>query len=228
MRCPQCDSLLTQNTGICSHCKTQFVPKRIRLNPSEKDFVLQVEENETDRFDDSSNQIGWTTPASAATARQKAIDTASPETYTAPWGGFMRRACAFIVDGVMISLLGSLMLLLAYVGYKVGLTAHGKSLTVDNSQALAFILTLGWIGLSAGYFVILHGSEGQTIGKWLLGLRVVGAERGAVTHGQAFTRWLAAAALAPLVLGFLWIIWSREKRAWHDIVAGTWVIRDWT
>ena len=58
-----------------------------------------------------------------------------------------------------------------------------------------------------------------------LGYRVALAENGDVTSSQAFLRWLASVGFAPILLGFLWVIWSREKRAWHDIIAQTWVIR---
>lgn len=27
-------------------------------------------------------------------------------------------------------------------------------------------------------------------------------------------------------LGYLWAIWDREKRTWHDHLAGTWVVKD--
>ncbi|PYJ14581.1 MAG: RDD family protein, partial [Verrucomicrobia bacterium] len=47
------------------------------------------------------------------------------------------------------------------------------------------------------------------------------------TYRQAFLRSLGTVvSVAPLGLGFLWIIWSREKRGWHDFLARTWVIRD--
>jgi uncharacterized RDD family membrane protein YckC len=39
-------------------------------------------------------------------------------------------------------------------------------------------------------------------------------------------RWIATLVLAPLLLGFLWVFLNREKRAWHDYLAGTWVVRE--
>ena len=47
MRCPTCDSVITHNTGVCSHCETQFVPKRVRLDSTDKDFYLKADEDET-------------------------------------------------------------------------------------------------------------------------------------------------------------------------------------
>jgi uncharacterized RDD family membrane protein YckC len=88
------------------------------------------------------------------------------------------------------------------------------------------LLIWGWIGLATAYFVVFHSLEGKTIGKWLLGLRVVTAERGTVTYRRALLRWIGMVAFAPVLLGFLWVLWSPEKRAWHDLLARTWVIRD--
>jgi len=141
------------------------------------------------------------------------------------WGGFFRRACAFVVDLVVILALASVMVLLTYIGYKVGLSAHGRSVTWGNVTPLLIFLSWGGIGLATVYFVLFHGMEGKTIGKWLLGLKVVGAEQGTITYRRAFLRWLLTIGLAPLALGFLWVLWSREKRAWHDCLACTWVIR---
>ena len=138
----------------------------------------------------------------------------------------MRRGCAFVVDWAMILLLGFVMFVMSHIGYKVGLSAHGRSVTMENSSGLYFILTCASVALSAAYFVIFHSLDGRTIGKWIFGLRVVGSENGDVTLRQALLRWLAALGFAPILLGFLWVIWSREKRAWHDIIAQTWVIRE--
>jgi uncharacterized RDD family membrane protein YckC len=143
------------------------------------------------------------------------------------WGGFFRRALAFLLDLVIVVVLFFAMGLLCYFGYKVGLSAHGRSVTLQNSTPLFFFLAWAWAGLVLFYFVLFHGMEGKTIGKRMLGLRVVGAERRMVTYRQAFLRSLATiVAFAPFGLGILWILWSRQKRGWHDFLARTWVVRD--
>ena len=85
----------------------------------------------------------------------------------------------------MILLLGFVMFVMSHIGYKVGLSAHGRSVTMENSSGLYFILTCASVALSAAYFVIFHSLDGRTIGKWIFGLRVVGAENGDVTSRQA-------------------------------------------
>jgi uncharacterized RDD family membrane protein YckC len=227
MRCPRCDSLITHNTGVCSHCETPFVPKRVRLGCSDKDFSLKPDDGALDIADESSNDRDDDFPSENEIIKRSFLDRRDhAESERRVWGGFIRRACAFVVDCAIILVLGLLMFLLSYIGYKVGLSAHAKSVTMENATGLYFIFTWALVGMSAAYFVVFHGLDGKTIGKWLFGLRVVGAENRAVIYRQAFLRWLAAVGFAPIALGFLWVIWSREKRAWHDIIAQTWVIRD--
>jgi uncharacterized RDD family membrane protein YckC len=227
MRCPRCDSLITHNTGVCSHCETRFVPKRVRLGCSDKDFFLKPDDGPLEIADESSNDIDEDFQSDNEISKRPLLErTNRAESDSRVWGGFIRRTCAFVVDCAIILVLGFLMFLLSYIGYKVGLSAHGKSVTMENAAALYFIFTWALVGMSAAYFVIFHSLDGKTIGKWLFGLRVIGAENRAVIYRQAFLRWLAAVGFAPIALGFLWVIWSREKRAWHDIIAQTWVIRD--
>jgi len=71
--------------------------------------------------------------------------------------------------------------------------------------------------------------RGRTPGKALLGLAVV--KRGAAAgHGigwpSAFLRAIVLVlAGLPLGLGWAWAFFEKEKRAFHDLAAGTWVIR---
>src|SRR5262249_62063011 len=88
-----------------------------------------------------------------------------------------RRACAFLLYGIVILALSAIMFYMCYVGYRVGLSAHGRTLTWERSTPFFVLFTWAWIGLATAYFVIFHGIEGKTIGKWLFGLWVVGAEK---------------------------------------------------
>lgn len=225
MQCPRCESFITENRTACSRCGAQYLPRRARFDPAVKEFSLTIEENDPDLYDDRVGVSAWNFPPRSESARMQPAQAMTATAVIPVWGGFVRRACALIIDGVIVVLLGLLMVLLSYVGYKVGLSAHGRSMTTSNASALMYILGWGWIVLSAAYFVLFHGMTGKTPGKHLLGVRVVGADGGAVTYGQALIRWAALVLFAPVLLGFLWVLWSREKRAWHDRVSQTWVIR---
>ena len=192
-----------------------------------EEFALTPDEESLD-LGGSAEPEDWQFPRERrAEPAQRPAEAASSSITEIRWGGFFRRALAFLVDVAMIVLLVSIMGSLSYIGYKVGLSAYGRSINLQNSTPLFVFLTFAWVGLATVYFVVFHGMEGKTIGKWLLGLRVVGAERRVITYRQAFLRSLGTVvSVAPLGLGFLWIIWSREKRGWHDFLARTWVIRD--
>jgi uncharacterized RDD family membrane protein YckC len=82
-------------------------------------------------------------------------------------------------------------------------------------------------GLSALYQIYLGGVLGQTLGKRLLGLRVISSRGQAPGPLVACVRFLAMVlSLALAGLGFLWCIFDRERRALHDHLSGTYVILD--
>jgi uncharacterized RDD family membrane protein YckC len=82
-------------------------------------------------------------------------------------------------------------------------------------------------GLSALYQIYLGGVLGQTLGKRLLGLRVISSRGEAPGPLVASVRFLTMVlSLALAGLGFLWCIFDRERRALHDHLSGTYVILD--
>jgi uncharacterized RDD family membrane protein YckC len=80
--------------------------------------------------------------------------------------------------------------------------------------------------LNGGYFVAFTAVGGQSIGKMAVGVRVVSQESQPVTFGRATLRVLVCLASAlPLGLGFLPALVGRDRRALHDRVSHTRVIR---
>jgi len=79
---------------------------------------------------------------------------------------------------------------------------------------------------SAAYFVLSWLRGGQTIGMKPWRLRVVRADGSALDAKQALLRFaVALVSLLPLGAGFWWAFVDRERRAWHDLAAGTRVVR---
>jgi uncharacterized RDD family membrane protein YckC len=80
--------------------------------------------------------------------------------------------------------------------------------------------------IPAAYFVLLHGSGGRTVGKALAGVRVVEASGEPLGYGRALARHIAwFLSLLTLGMGFLVAAARADRRALHDLVAGTRVIR---
>ena len=225
MQCQNCEQPIEPADEQCPHCGAKPLHRRVYFGGRREEFALTAEEEPFEIGE--SPETGDRPIASEASATRFAqIEEQSHDrNQEARWGGFFRRVCAFVVDLIVILVLALIMGLLFYIAYKVGLSAHDRSVTVENIKPLFIFLSWGGIGLTTIYFVLFHGMEGKTIGKWLLGLKVVGKEQGIITFRRAFLRWLGTVGFAPLALGFLWVLWSREKRAWHDYLAGTWVSR---
>ena len=83
----------------------------------------------------------------------------------------------------------------------------------------------GLLLLYGAYYTLCTGFRGQTVGKYLMRLRVVGKEGQRIGYGKALLRWvLYGVSLLPLLLGVVWIFVDRQNRAWHDGLCGTQVV----
>ena len=131
--------------------------------------------------------------------------------------GFWIRAVALALD--------VLVFLLVQASFKWMATAIlGPEVEgVDSPHGSAGLFTLLF---SAAYTTVLHTVAGQTIGKSLVGIRVVAVDGTPLTAGPAFLRYLAGfLSLLPLGFGFLMAGLRRDKRALHDLIAGSRVER---
>jgi len=226
MNCQNCDAPVLPSAERCENCGAKLLYRRVVLGaPSREDFSLTREE--PFELDQPVDGDPWQFPAPAGIPSVKPSDETPAEPAGAPrYGGFFRRGAAFLIDCFVVGMLAVVMGLLAYVGYQVGLAAHHRTVTRATMMPLITLLTAATAMLATSYFVLFHGLDGKTIGKWLLRLRVVGAKNDRIGYRRAVVRWIASLAFAPLLLGFLWVLLSREKRAWHDYLARTWVIRE--
>jgi uncharacterized RDD family membrane protein YckC len=101
----------------------------------------------------------------------------------------------------------------------------GRSVTITHHQIVAVVLLVLWEFV---YFAYPWAVSGKSIGMAVFGLQVVTAEGAPITTGQAIIRTLCLPlSLIPVGLGFLGIFFQRERRAWHDLLAGTAVVYGW-
>jgi uncharacterized RDD family membrane protein YckC len=81
--------------------------------------------------------------------------------------------------------------------------------------------------LTVAYYTVMDGGpKGQTVGKMALGIRVYDLRQGGpIGYGRGFLRALVKYFLSwILLLGYLWMLWDREKQTWHDKAAGSVVV----
>ncbi|HEV7927784.1 MAG TPA: RDD family protein [Verrucomicrobiae bacterium] len=90
-----------------------------------------------------------------------------------------------------------------------------------------------WFNHAAPYFypvyflydVLLNGRFGATIGKMAIGARIVLLDGSPIGYWRATLRWLAARVSDLFCFaGYLLIVLRADKRALHDLLAGTRVI----
>jgi uncharacterized RDD family membrane protein YckC len=77
------------------------------------------------------------------------------------------------------------------------------------------------------YYAVLHSSKWQaSIGKKVLGLKVVDRNGNRISFGRATGRFFAwMLSFLILGIGFMMIGWTKRKQGLHDIIADTYIIR---
>jgi uncharacterized RDD family membrane protein YckC len=112
-----------------------------------------------------------------------------------------------------------------FVAAVLALAVTGGAL---NTHTLAGkLLVQGFaLALSAAYFVVSWSRGGQTIGMRAWRLRVVAADGNRVSWPRAIARFsVALVSLAALGAGFWWALVDAQGRTWHDMAAGTKMVR---
>ena len=96
-------------------------------------------------------------------------------------------------------------------------------LALLSSYILLFSAT--FIFLHICYFTIFHAWSGQTIGKMIMGIKVVSMDSNDISPAVAFLRWTGyILSFVPLASGFLWTVVDKDHCGWHDRLAQTRVV----
>jgi len=156
-------------------------------------------------------------PPVASKPEPAVVETAGDAQAAAPAGP---RILAALIDGVIV---GAISLIVLYLTLQVcGLDRAAVS-AIPLVPFAAFLLLL-----AGGYFTLFVAANGQTIGKMAAGLKVVPADTTAprVSLGHAVLRAAAYLVSAlPAGLGFLPALVGAERRAIHDRLAATRVVK---
>lgn len=87
------------------------------------------------------------------------------------------------------------------------------------------VLSLFTLLFAGAYTIVLHALFGQTIGKLIVGIRVLAGDA-PPPIGVSLLRFCAYfASVASFGVGYLMAALRRDKRALHDLIAGTTVER---
>lgn len=123
--------------------------------------------------------------------------------------GFILRAAAYFVD-FFITWLVIVTVAVILVSLEIDLEG------LDSIYGLLFLL----------YLALATGLYGTTLGKRVFKLRVVTYEDTKPSMRKAFLRDFLGKIISsiPFSLGFFWVIWDKNKQAWHDKIAKTYVV----
>ena len=108
------------------------------------------------------------------------------------------------------------------------LRVAGLANTIDDVLVLPPIPFVGFLILLAfGYLATFNVAGGQTIGKMLMNVRVIGDDGHRIDAASGMLR-AAGCMLVPVSLGLSYVpaLVTSDHRALHDRLAGTRVVRD--
>lgn len=140
--------------------------------------------------------------------------------------GFTARFLSLLVDIIVIRL--SVLLLLSPLSNLFqGLPAGnmGGDLESLGSWLLYVALSLTLlIFISFLYFVTFWLFGGETIGKKVFGLRVVGEDGLGLSLKNAILRYLGYLISSVFFIGFIWAAFDEKNQGWHDRLATSYVV----
>lgn len=152
----------------------------------------------------------------------------------ADWGP---RLAATLIDGVMWFVVAFLIGIVISVAAGFGTVATGAEGVATAGGFLNLAISFALYAAYTGFLMVRPGpSNGQTLGKQLLGIRVVRTDGRPVTLGTvAIRHWLMKYVVFGIIavitlylvtlLKYLWPPWDKESRAFHDMAASTRVVR---
>ena len=147
-----------------------------------------------------------------------------------PYSGFFRRAIAFIIDMLIVSLPTLFIFgpVIAFQAVSLGGTPENLSAVqagILGATLLSWqlvILVLTWL-----YFAFWEsGAKQSTWGKRLLGIKVVGSDGGRISFWRATARFFCKTISYLLFyIGFIMAAFTNRKRALHDMIVETYVVK---
>jgi uncharacterized RDD family membrane protein YckC len=138
---------------------------------------------------------------------------------------FALRLIAFAIDLLVLGVMAVLIFVLASAGVLIA-EAATKQTIQDPGELVAALFVLGILFLTFGYFARMHTRTGQTLGKAAMHIRVQRTDGVSLGGAESALRTFGYLISAlPLGLGFL-LAMGPSRRALHDLLAGSEVVRD--
>lgn len=152
------------------------------------------------------------------------------ELIAAPLGeyaGFATRLVAFLIDRMII--FGFVTITVLVANFLLDTLPLGNgSIWEYTQQFLIAVVAVVNISFYWGYFLVFWTLSGQTPGKALMGVRIVRTNGEPLHIGRAIIRVVGYWVSSILFLGYLWVLVDNRRQAFHDKLAGTYVVYSWS
>ena len=137
-----------------------------------------------------------------------------------------RRIAAFLVDAVVLAIIA-----IPFLDFTRGTTIQDGNELHTFKVGMSGIRLLLWAAIGFGYFVAMESIWAATLGKLLLGIRVVRQDGSRCSFGSVLVRNVmrivdAFPYLIPYLAGFIVLVGNDGQRRLGDMAAGTTVVRD--
>jgi len=250
VKCPKCGFISFDDLTECKRCGLQFFKNERRSakdkqmaaqgkgalqaadhvnRPEHIDKTIQTIKRDFDEIDklhyDKSDDSGIRSEDAGAITVQPSETDCCPENMSKnAFGGFYLRFLAYAIDSVVLGII-FMIVLCAMVLIKNPLSLNPEDIIyMLNSVAVPFFI--GNTVIEAFYFVYFHAASGQTLGKLICGIKVVGSDGTRIGYKKAGMRFVGyILSRTFFYLGFFWIAFDTRKQGWHDKLAKTYVVK---
>jgi uncharacterized RDD family membrane protein YckC len=134
-----------------------------------------------------------------------------------------RRITALLIDYLLIAFAGGFVLaMLSIVLPPIPLGTWEGGEPYGMAGQIVFNISL--IAAYVVYFVAMWVARGATVGKMIVGLKIVSVDGQPITPLNALIRFVFLASMG-LSIGFVWLLFDPQKQALHDKLGQTVVVK---
>ena len=113
------------------------------------------------------------------------------------------------------------LIMMSFIG-EAKMRALSEAGALDGDPLLSTILFF----VLFGFFAKFWTHSGQTLGMQVWGIRVQNADGTAISLWQALLRFIVSiGSWLCLGLGFVWSIFDKQNRTWHDMYSNSQLVR---
>ena len=164
---------------------------------------------------------------------QKLREGVSPVSSTFQYAGFWIRFLAILIDGIILAVVGGVIQFMFMGGSIASMGRLGRDVPPDQAFAalapMLGLIGLAWlisIAIGCSYEALFVSRFGATPGKMVCSLKVVRPDGGPISLGRGVARYFGKMlSYMAFMIGFIIAGFDEQKRAMHDYICDTRVIK---